>query len=280
MRRAFEDAFRRNSPAIGFLILASLILILLSTFFFALSFNREQFENLSNVKNYDNALSNVTTMDDWSRTKFYWSNNLGVSGLYAATFPLYLGANSVLFTSYQIGLALVYNYHLYGLGAMLAFAGVIFVHGVLEITGIFIVGAASFRLAWNFWRYLGRSLKSGFGKITMKRKATAKQYLKDYALMVALGSFMIFLAAPIESYVSPYAGAIFLLSPLMALFFLAAVLLLYTSFIRRSFAPMRQALASVLKDVESLISGKWRPTHLSLLMLIIFSLMMWLGLLI
>jgi len=279
MRRAFDGALRRNSPAIGFLILASLVLILLSTFYFAFSFNQEQFENLPRVKNYDNALSGVTTMDDWSRTKFYISNNLGVAGLYAVTFPLYTGANSVLINCYQIGMALVYNYHLHGPGAMLAFASVIFVHGILEITGIIIVGAASFRFAWSFWGYLGHAVKSGFGKITKKRKSAAKQHIMDYILMVALGSFMILLAAPIESYISPYAGALFLLSPLLALFFLALVLLFYASIIRRSLKPLRGTLASERKDVESFIVGKWRPTHLSLLMLIIFSLMVWLALL-
>lgn len=278
LKQDFESAFRRNSSAISLLILASLILMALSTAYFALGFNRAQFENLSEVKEYDNLLSDVTAMDDWSRTKFYWSNNLGVAGLYAITFPFYMGPNSVLLTSYQIGLAIVYNYHIYGPAAMLVFAGVIFVHGVLELTGVFIIGAASLRFAWKFWSYIGRALKTGFGKITRKRKAAARQYLADYILMVALGSFMIFLAAPVEAYVSPYAGAIFFLSPLTALFFLGVVMLFYASIIIKGFKPMRRALASVLADVKAVRSGKWRPAHLSLLILLIFSLMVWLEL--
>ncbi|MFH1821346.1 MAG: stage II sporulation protein M [Methanobacteriota archaeon] len=271
-------AFRRNFSAFSFLILASLILMTLSTAYFALAFNREQFKSLSDVQEYDNILSDVTTMDDWSRTKFYWSNNLGIVGLYAATFPTYLGANSVLLTSYHIGLAIVYNYHAYGPNAMLVFAGVIFVHGMLELTGIFIIGAASLILAWKFWSYLGRVLKSGFGRMTRKRKAAAKRYLTDYALMVALGSFMVFLAAPIEAYFSPYAGLIFFLWPPIALFFLGAVVLFYASIISKGFTPMRRTVASVLGDAKAVFSGKWRPTYLSLLMLAIFSLMIWLGL--
>lgn len=259
-------------------MLASLILMALSTAYFALAFNREQFINLAEVKEYDDKLSNVTTMDDWSRTKFYWTNNLGVAGLYAISFPFYTGANSAFLTSYQVGLAIVYNYHTYGPGALLAFAGVIFVHGVLELTGVFFIGAASLRLAWKLWSYLGRALKTGFGKMTKKRKATTKQYLVDYIIIVALGLFMIWLAAPIEAYLSPFAGAIFLLFPPLALLFLGAVLLFYASIIKRGFTPMCHAVSSVLDEAKELLSGKWKPAHLSLLLLVIFSLLIWLGL--
>lgn len=181
----------------------------LSAAYYGLAFNAQQFDNLQDVKNYDNQLSDVTALDDWGRTKFYWSNNLGVAGLYVATFPAYLGANSVVATSFQIGLAAVYNYHAYGADVMLAFTGEIFVHGILELTGVILVGAASLRLGWKLWGYLGRALKKGFGKFTRKRKAAARQYLVDYIMLVALGCFMIFLAAPIEAYISPYAGRYF-----------------------------------------------------------------------
>lgn len=52
-------------------------------------------------------------------------------------------------------------------------------------------------------------------------------------------------------------------------------MLFYGSIVRGGFTSMRRALASVRDDVKSILSGKWRPTDLSLIMLLIFSALLW-----
>lgn len=273
MKRDFGGALQRNSLALSLIVLASLIIIALSTIYFLAAYNSEQFKSLPAVEQYDNALSETVALDEWSRMKFYWSNNLSVAGLCAATFPTYLAPNSVMFNVYYIGMALVYNYNVYGPVAMLVFAGIIFVHGVLELTGFFIIGAASLRLGWNFWGYLGRALSKGFGKMTKRREAAVKQHLRDYVAMVSLGAVMIFLAAPIETYFSPYVGALFLLAPWLALIYLGIVLFFYYSVIKQGLAPLRRALGPAKVKAKALLSGKWQPGILPFLMLILFSIM-------
>ena len=280
LKRALTGALGRNAPAISFIILAFLIVTVLSTAYFLLAFNREQFLNLPQVKEYDNLLENVTGMDEWSRTKFYWSNNLRIAGLYAISFPFYTGAASLLMTSHQIGLAAVYNYHLYGPLVLLNFISIIFVHGIFELTGALILGGASLRLAWKLWGYLGHALTAGWGKVTRKRRTAIRQHLIDYLILIALASLLIALAAPVEAYLSPSASVLFLISPTLAILFLASVLLFYAAIIRVGFRPMLRRASSVLEDLGELASGRWKPSHLSLLMFLLFSLLTWLGLLV
>ncbi len=279
LKRDFKEAFQRNSMAISLVIIVSLAVMALSTVYFLTAYGSEQFESLPAVKQYDNTLAGTVALDEWSRMKFYWSNNLGVAGLCAATFPTYLAPNSVIFNMHYVGMALVYNYHTYGPAAMLVFAGIIFVHGALELTGFFIIGAASLRLGWKSWGYLGGALKKGFGKVTKRKEAAARRYLKDYVAMVALGAAMIFLAAPIETYISPYVGALFLLVPWLALAYLGVVLFFYYTIIRQGFTPVRRELGSARAKARGLFSGKWQPGVLPLLTLILFSLMWLLSLL-
>ena len=278
MKRAFSGALERNSAAISFIVLVSLVLIAIGTAYFALAINRAQFENMPAVKEYDNRVEDITRQDGWTRTKFYWSTNLGVASLYAVTAPAYLGLNSVLANSYTIGMALVFNSYRYGADVALAFAGQIFIHGILELTGIFIIAGASLRLAWKIWAVLGRMVNGKLGKITRRRRKAIYRYAVDYLLVFALGAFLIFLAAPIEAYVSPIMGFLFLGSPMLGIFFLAAVVFFYASMVRRGFAAMRRAIASALASLRMLSAGKWRPEQLSILMLALFSILMWLGL--
>jgi len=279
LKRAVVGAFQRNSSAISFLVLAFFIMLVLSTVYLALFFTPAQFENLPEVREYDNMLENVSKMDDFSRTQFYWANNLKVAGVFAVSAPFYFGANAVLFTGYNVGLALVFNYNNYGPQLMLAFASEIFLHGVLELTGIFIVGAASFRIGWKIWEFLGSLIKVGFEKKSFRKsQAAVKQYLVDYTLMIALGSLMIFFAAPIEAYVSPVALVIFFFYPPVAIVFLAVVILFYASIVRRGFMQMRRVIISIWKELKTVFLGKWRPAQLSFLMLVIFSLLIWFGL--
>ncbi|MGC8817389.1 MAG: stage II sporulation protein M [Candidatus Hadarchaeum sp.] len=279
-QRAFTGALSRNAPAISFMTLAFLIIMFLSTAYFLLAFDREQFLNLPEVQRYDNLLENVTVMDEWSRTKFYWSNNIRVAGIYAATFPFYTSTASILMTGQQIGLALVYNYHLYGPIVLLTFLAVIFLHGTLELTGAFVIGAASLRLGWDLWKTLGKLLKTGKVKITRKKMAAAKQRLIDYLALILLGSILIILAAPIEAYLSPSASALFLFSPFLAILLITAAMLFFASVIKAGFSGMIGEISVVLKEVREPARGRWKPSHLPLLTFIIFSLLTWLGLLI
>ncbi|MEM3452312.1 MAG: stage II sporulation protein M [Candidatus Hadarchaeum sp.] len=251
----------------------------MSTAYFLLSFDREQFINLPEVKKYDSLLENVMVMDEWSRTKFYWTNNLKVISIYVTAFPIYTGTASILMTSHQIGLALVYNYHLHGPIVLLTFMAVIFLHGTLELTGAFIVGAASLRLGWKLWSYLGKVLAAGSWKITKRGKAVAKKYLVDYIILVALGLTLIIMAAPVEAYLSPSASVLFLVSPLVAIFFLVVAMFFFVSIIRAGFNPMLQKISLVMKEAKELASGRWRSNQLSLLTFIVLFLLTWFGLL-
>ncbi len=269
-------ALERNSAAIALMVLGSFILAAVGTAYYGLAFSRSQFDNLPEVKQYDNLLTGVTGQDEWSRTQFYWANNLSVAGRFAVMLPIYFGPNSCLINGYGLGLALVYHYNNYGPEAALAFAGLIFVHGILEMTAVFIIGGASLRLAWKLWGYLGGALKGGFGKMTKRRKAAAESYLKDYVMMFALGALMIFLAAPIEAYISPFAGGMFLSLPALGLVYLGLVAIAYAAIARRGLPALQRVITSGMKGARSLLSRKWWPDILPLLLLVIFSLMIWL----
>ncbi len=271
-------AFRRNSSALSLLILAFFILMVSSTVYFALALDRAQFESMEEVKNYDNRLKDISGLDGWGLTKFYWSNNMQVAGIYAVATPIYFGPNSVMATGYQIGMALIYNYHRYGSGIIPAFAGQIFVHGILELTGVFIMAAASLRLAWKFWQGFGSMISGGFKRLSRRRRVLIKQHAADYILLFALGVSMILLAAPIEAYVSPVFGLIFLLFPVVAYIYLAVVMLFYYSIFRLGSAPMRRALASVWGDLRAVPERNWKPSLLSVLVLVISTILMWIGL--
>lgn len=279
LKRVLAGALSRNSPAISFITTSFLIIMFFSTAYFLVAFDREQFINLPEVREYDNLLENVTVMDEWSRTKFYWSNNLRVAGIYTTTFPIYTGTSSMLLTGHQIGLALVYNYHLHGPVVLITFLAVIFLHGILELTGAFLIAAASLRLGWKFWSYLGQTLAAGSWQFTKRGKAAARKYLVDYLTLVALGLILIILAAPIEAYLSPSASILFLISPPLAIFFLAASMLFFVSIISVGFSRMLHRISLVLREAKELASGRWRPAQLSLLTFIIFSLLTWFGLL-
>ena len=270
----------------SFLVLATFVAIILSTAYYALAYSPDEFYELPEVKQYDNLVEKVTHMDYFSRMQFYWSNNLSIAGLMAITFPTYFGPNLVVATGYQVGVAMVFNQNMYGPTGILVFVSTIFVHGILELTGIFIVGAASLRMGWNLWRFLGGIIDSRLKfkltkrprrkfKLTKRRRAAIKQNLIDYISLFALAVVMILLAAPIESYISPWAGAVFLFIPVLAGAFLGVVIFFYASLVRLGFTPMRRTFVSVWGDVKALVSGNWRPAQLAVLLLVIFSFLLW-----
>lgn len=288
-RRTF-GAFRRNSSAIGFVILVSFLVMMFSVGYHILAYDSSEFLQEPEAQEYENAVGEVGAMDNWARTRYYWSHNLRVAGLYVATTPSYLSFHSSVFTGYSVGVATSYWYHRLGAdaNAALAFLAGIFVHGALELTGAFIIAGATLRAAWNFWKGIGHMIsvasKSGtlwswrFSRRERKElqryKGKVKEFLTDFIILVGLGVFLIFLAAPIEVYVSPSAISVFYVNPLIAVAFLAVIALLYISVFFVWFRGLRAVgrdFGSVRNDIGDAFKLRWRSTHLSLLMFVAFS---------
>jgi uncharacterized membrane protein SpoIIM required for sporulation len=279
--KTVSGAFGRSSSAISILVIVSFTATILSTVYYMLVLSPSSFKQEPEVQEYENALGNIVVMDEWARTKYYWSNNLMVAGACALETPTYFGFNTAVATNYLIGMSITYNYYRYGPESVLAFPAMIFIHGLLELTGIYIIAAVSLRIAWNFWRGLGglaaitgKEGKNLSWKLTkreiLKHRRTIKMLLFDFAILFSIGSFLIFLAAPIEAYVSPSIGSIFLAAPAVAAVFLVAVGLFYVFIAARGFNRMRGDLRSVWNETKFGFKRKWRPAHLSLLVFIIF----------
>lgn len=278
-------AFRRSSSAVSIVIIVGFVTMIISTAYHTLAFTPAEFIEKPEVQEYENELENISAADEWARTQYYWSNNLKVAGVYALGTPSYLGFNSVVANSYRIGMSLTYIYYRYGPEAMLVFSAMVFVHGLLELTGIYLIAAVSLRLAWNFWKGLGglvritdREEKHRVWKLTkrekreiLKHRRTIGLLLSDFAVLFAVGVFFIFLAAPIEAYVSPAAGYGFIFSPVAAAVFLVEVGLIYALIVARGFSRMRGDLKYVWNEARLAFRRKWRPAQLSLLIFVIFS---------
>jgi uncharacterized membrane protein SpoIIM required for sporulation len=281
IRRAVFGAFRRSSSAISIVVIAAFTVMILSTIYYMLVFTPAEFVQKPEVQEYENAVENIVIMDEWARTQYYWSNNLMVAGACALETPTYFGFNTAVATNYMIGMSITYNYYRYGSESVLAFPAMIFIHGLLELTGIYIIAAVSLRMAWNFWRGLGglaaitdKKGKNWSWKLAkreiIKHRRTIKMLLFDFAMIFSIGSFLIFLAAPIEAYVSPSIGSIFLLAPVVAAVFLVAVGLFYALIAARGFNRMHGDLKFVWDETRLGFKRKWRPAHLSLLVFMIF----------
>ena len=280
-------AFRRSSSAVSIVIIVGFVTMIISTAYHTLAFTPAEFIEKPEVQKYENELEKLPP-DEWTRTQYYWSNNLGVAGVYALWTPLYLGFNSVVANSYRIGMDLTYHYHQYGPEIMLAFSAMVFVHGLLELTGIYLIAAVSLRLAWNFWKGLGglaritnKEEKHRVWKLTkrekreiLKHKHAIKMLLSDFAVLFVVGVFFVFLAAPIEAYVSPAVGYGFIFSPVAAAVFLVEVGLIYALIAALGFNRMRGDLKYVWNEVRLAFRRKWRPAQLSLLIFVIFSAVM------
>lgn len=240
--------------------------MIVSTAYNMLAFAPTEFIEKPEVQEYENQLENISAADEWTRTQYYWSNNLKVVGVYAIGTPSYVGFNSTVANSYRIGMSLTYIRYRYGSESMLIFLAMVFVHGLLELTGIYLIAAVSLRAAWNFWKGLGSfasimdkegndSLWELTKKEIFKHRHAIKLLLLDFIVLFAIGSFLVFLAAPIEAYVSPAIGQIFWSAPVAAAVFLAAVGLFYALIFARGFNRMREDLKLVW-NVSRLASKK------------------------
>ncbi|MEW6592690.1 MAG: stage II sporulation protein M [Candidatus Hadarchaeota archaeon] len=291
-RKVLAGAFERNSSALSFVLTVFFVVFIFSLAYNMLAFTPSDFLQRPDVSSYENAVENVTALDKWTRTVFYWRNNLGVVGVYAVAAPANLGFNSGLIANYNLGISLAYWYHSLGGNAMLAFSGSIFVHGLLELTGAYLVIAASLRLAWNLWKGAGRILsmarKKGelfhwsvsFRPATWERREVKKHReviklnLTDFAVLVLVGTFLVFLAAPVESYISPTASTIFYSNPLLGAGFLMIVGLFYAAVAYKGFGRMRRDISYMWNDMKLAFRGKRRHSQFSILMLALFSVLM------
>lgn len=288
--RRTSDAFRRNSSAISFVILVGFLAMMFSVGYFILAYDSSEFLQKPNAQEYENSVGEVVAMDEWERTKYYWSHNLRLAGLYVVTTPSYLSFHSSVFNGYSIGIATSYWYHDGGAdgNAALAFLAGIFVHGVLELTGAFILAGATLRAAWNFWKGAGHmafmtgknektwswGLSRRERKELRKYRVNVKGFLVDFIILVGFGAFLIFLAGPIEVYVSPSMMAVFHTSPPLAVAFLVAIALIYISVFFLWFGGLRalgKDFRLMRRDIGDAFKLKWRSTHLSLLVFVAFS---------
>jgi uncharacterized membrane protein SpoIIM required for sporulation len=287
IKKEVFGAFRRSSSAISIVVIVAFTVMILSTVYYMLAFTSAEFAQKPEVREYENAVENqIVIMDEWARTQYYWSNNLGVAVACALGTPTYFGFNTAVATNYMIGMSITSNYYRYGPESVLAFPAVIFIHGLLELTGIYIIAAVSLRLAWNLWKGVGsfaaitnKEGKNWSWKLTkreiLKHRHMIKMLLFDFAILFSIGSFLIFLAAPIEAYVSPAMGSIFLSAPVVAAVFLVAVGLFYALIAARGFNRMRGDLKFVWNETRLAFRRKWRPAQLSLLIFVIlFALML------
>ncbi len=286
------EAFRRSSSAISFVIALSLLVMTLSTGYHIFAYNSSEFLEQSDVQEYENAIATVSQMDEWTLTNFYWSNNLRIVGFYIVGIPSYFSFDSLMFNEYTIGINLAYWYHAYGAVVFLMFLSGLFLHGVLELTGIFIVVAITLRVAWSFWKGIGhlmtstrnnnrfRKLLNSTTQEIRKSESEVKELLVDFLVLTSFGAFLIFLAAPIEAYISPaFMGAFVGVLPL-AITFLAIIAFFYLSIFIWGLGTMKRDIREVYDDIKLAFERKWRPTHLSLLIFVIFFSIMMLSLLI
>lgn len=285
------EAFRRSSSAISLVIVLSLLVMTLSTSYHIFAYKSSEFLERPDVQEYENAIETVSQMDEWTLTKFYWSNNLRIIGFYIVGIPSYFGFHSMMFNEYTIGMNLSYWYHAYGAEMFLIFLSGLFLHGVLELTGIFIVVAITLRVAWNFWKGIGHMMTSGGKKRSRKLSNSAtqeirkseskvKELLVDFLVLASFGAFLIFLAAPIEAYISPSFMAAFVGVLPLAIIFLVIIASFYLSIFIWGLRAMKKDIRAVYGDVKLAFERKWRPTQLSLLIFVIFSSIMVLSLLI
>ena len=278
--RRFYQAFERTSSVICFVILLSVTVELVFTAYYITTSKQSDFMTIAEVQNYENRVENeITPVDEWTRTTFYWKNNLDVAGHHILFTIWYSGISSEIVQSYLGGLVNTYwNYR----NTMVPFRAAIETHGLLEVTGFFIITAITARLAWNFWKASGyfvltsfrsESETQAFKRKLKKYRKRIVQLLGDFAIISSIGILLIFLAAPIEAYISPYIWGFFDIYPVFSYIFLVFVGLLYIVVFFlwfRGWEMMKKDAKKISGDVKSAFRGELGPPHLSLLMFVFF----------
>ncbi len=269
-----SQAFVRTSSVICAVILLSVAVELASAAYHSATYQRSRFMGRKEVEDYENRVENVTGMDRWDRTMYYWTNNLSVAGYRIIFTPWYVGVSAEVFQAYIVGIVDTFWYHEAELSP---FRAAIEFHGIFEMTGFFIITAITARLAWNLWKGLAHLMAASTKKRKpklKKSKARIKEILGDFLILASIGFLMIFLAAPIEAYVSPWVWGVFDITLVLPCVFLTLVALFYITvfFVQfRGWEMMKKDLKKIRTDIKSLLKGKFVPAHLSLLMFILFT---------
>lgn len=270
-------AFSRNSPILSLVILVSLGVILTSTIYNLTAFTPSQFENLPATENYKQNIQGVVALDEWTRTQFYWRNNLSLAASYAVWFPTYSGFVGNVANGNAVGVAIAHYNAIGGSRYALAFTAEIFVHGLLELTGIFLITTSTSRLAWKFWTWTGeaaRRSKKGWTleKILekdLRNKKSIRQEILDFLTLFGFALILIIIAAPIESYISPEFVLLFFFEPVLAVLFIGATVAFYLAIAKIGFRKMLRELNEVWGEISLAIHGKFRMSQLPIIMFII-----------
>ena len=258
-----ELAFSRTAPAITFVVLLSLLLTVMSTVYHLAAIPPSELTKLPKVQEYENRVGEIAAMDPWTRTQYYWSNNLKTAAVGAAFSLIYIPLNTSIATGYYTGIAIAYVGRVYGEEVGLAFSAQIFVHGLLEITGIYLISAGALRLAWSFWGLMGELT---MGKRKKRPRGPMREALYDFIVLALTGTIMIFLAAPVEAFISPITGEVFVTQPLGAAGFLLMTAALYMLLARPGLRGMIRTAGKVVSDVKR---GEF-ASQLALLTFLIF----------
>lgn len=203
-------------------------------------------------------------MDPWERVQYYWGNNLKAACISAAGSPFYYPLTTSIVTGYYAGIAITYVSHIYGGEVGLAFSAQIFVHGILELTGIYLIAAGGLRMAWLLWVLIGSLSKRRRSGPMIKRVKAASV---DLLTLFLLGVAMIFIAAPLEAYVSPSAGGLFTAEPILSVLFLAGTVAFYSILVKPGMGRMARVAGETLRKLKT---REFVPEHLSSFILIFF----------
>lgn len=267
-----SQAFVRTSSVICAVILLSIAVEIASAAYHSATYQKSSFMERNDVKDYKTSVDSLPA-SDWDRTVYYWTNNLSVAGYRIIFTPWYVGVSAEVFQAHIVGIVDTFWYHEADLTPWRA---AVEFHGILELTGFFIITAITARLAWGLWKGLAFmiSYRKNVKRLIKKYRARIKEILGDYLILISIGTLLIFLAAPIEAYISPSIWMTFSSAPLLPYIFLVAVAFLYLAVFFaqfRGWEMMKKDLKKIRTDVKLLLKGKFVPAYLSLLMFILFT---------
>ncbi len=183
-------SFKRNSWLIGLVILISLAIYFTGLIHYSTNFNQEQFANMEETEEYENRVDTTMRKDEFDRTLYYWGNNLKLGAYHLI--PI-MGVNFLFISEYNSSWASAYQYQFGGIDYLFGFLGGTFAHRIPESIGFFLLAALSLYI-----------LK---GAVT--KEIITKTFWKDYLTLASIGFLLIFIAGPIESYISPHLLSIF-----------------------------------------------------------------------
>ncbi|GEM_PF-4591251 len=166
------------APFICVAIAVYYILGLVSFAFYLLAVPPESFFERREVGEFENMTREISELDETGRTLAYLSNNL-MAGV--RTMVPVFGFVNVVYNGWFGGMACTYVYRRAGTDVLLLYIAGIYVHGILELTGFFILGGLSLYLLRGDWR----------------------RRLPRYLKLAVLGLSLIAAAAPVEAYLTP-----------------------------------------------------------------------------